>query len=141
RDHSECLLDADGYIDETSCYVPFWYTKTGQLVKWSLFIGLILFISSYLIIGSLHAQKRIRENRPPLAYHRFLVPRSHRAQTDPRHHWPNAATTVPYYPNVNGSPAYGMDSMAPPPVYDPNAARPPMYPGPPEGGSKVDPNQ
>ena len=35
-----------------------------------------------------------------------------------------------------------MHTMPPPPVYDPNAARPPVYPGPPEsGGSKVDPNQ
>lgn len=34
-----------------------------------------------------------------------------------------------------------MHNMAPPPVYDPNSARPPVYPGPPEGGSKVDPNQ
>lgn len=32
-----------------------------------------------------------------------------------------------------------MHNMPPPPVYDPS--RPPMYEGPPEGGSKVDPEQ
>jgi hypothetical protein len=73
RQHRQCLLDADGYIDESTCYVPFWYTKTGQIVKWSLFLGLVLFISLYLTIGFLHAKKRIRENRPPLAYHRVRL--------------------------------------------------------------------
>lgn len=27
REYRECLIGADGYIDENSCYVPFWYTK------------------------------------------------------------------------------------------------------------------
>ncbi|KAK1837172.1 hypothetical protein QBC39DRAFT_4735 [Podospora conica] len=141
RQYRECLLTEDGFIDKDSCYVPFWYTKTGQIVKWSLFLGLIVFICLYLIIGFLHAKKRIRENRPPLAYHRFLVPRSHLAQTDPRYAWPAAAPPAPYYQAGGPVGAYGMHNMAPPPVYDPNSARPPVYPGPPEGGSKVDPNQ
>lgn len=93
RQYRECLLDADGYIDENSCYVPFWYTRvrpppffpppppppltptqTGQIVKWSLFLALVLFICLYLTIGFFHAKKRIRENRPPLAYHRVRPP-------------------------------------------------------------------
>lgn len=37
---------------------------------------------------------------------------------------------------------YGMQTMPPPPVYDPNGARPPMYEGPPPpGATKVDANQ
>ena len=35
---------------------------------------------------------------------------------------------------------YGMQEMPPPPVYDPTAARPPVYEGP-EGGSKTAPSQ
>ena len=137
REHRQCFVNEDGVIDDNSCYVPFWYTKTGGIVKWSLFLGLILFISLYLIIGYIHAKKRMQKGQPPLSYHRFLVPRHQLAQVDPRYQWPQA-TAAPYYPQNNNN--YGMHNM-PPPVYDPNAARPPMYPGPPEGGSKVEPNQ
>lgn len=48
--------------------------QTGQIVKWSLFLALVLFICLYLTIGFFHAKKRIRENRPPLAYHRVSPP-------------------------------------------------------------------
>ncbi|KAK1757393.1 hypothetical protein QBC47DRAFT_399735 [Echria macrotheca] len=135
---SGCVRGEDGFIDENSCYVPFWYTKTGVIVKWSLFLGFIVFIMLYLILGYMHAQKRIRKGLKPLAYHRFLVSRRQLAMVDPNYRPPQAVATPYYY--GPGPDAYGMHAM-PPPVYDPNS-RPPVYPGPPPmGASKVDPSQ
>jgi type IV secretory pathway VirB10-like protein len=112
RQHRECLLDADGYIDENSCYVPFWYTKTGQIVKWSLFLGLILFIALYITIGFLHAKKRIRENRPPLAYHRVLPPPSPtHLPTQPK---PNTSSSSSPAPN-SPKPTPATAGPTPPP--------------------------
>lgn len=58
-----------------------------------------------------------------------------------RYGWPQTAGGSRfggYYPGVGGAgDVYGMHAM-PPPVYDASAPRPPMYSGPPEGGSKVD---
>jgi len=146
RQYRYCERTEDGFIDETSCYVPFWYTKTGVIVKWSLFLGLIIFIGLYLLLGYLHAQKRIKKGLRPLAYHRFLVSRRQLATVDPNYAYPQANTQTYYHQPQQYS--YGMQNMnmPPPPVYDPN--RPPVYPGPPgagapppEGGSKVDPSQ
>lgn len=68
-----------------------------------------------------------------------LVSRAELARVDPAYAYPQA-TNVYYAPAGQGY--YGMQPM-PPPVYDPN--RPPMYPGgpmpPPQGASKVDPEQ
>lgn len=135
--YQNCNLTPDGFIDENSCYVPFWNTRTGVIVKWSLFLAFIVFISLYLLIGHIHARKRVQKGLAPLAYHRFLVPRSTLAQVDPRFRYPQ--------PNItsyrsNGQQIYDMHAMPPPPVYDPNAARPPMY-EPPAGATKTDANQ
>ncbi|KAK0733520.1 hypothetical protein B0T26DRAFT_619218, partial [Lasiosphaeria miniovina] len=134
-----CQLTDDGFIDEDSCYVPFWYTRTGVIVKWSLFLGLTMAIALYLLVGYLHAKKRLQKGLPPLAYHRWLVSRAERGRVDPRFQPPNA-TVRPYYYNANGQPI-DMYTM-PPPVYDPNTARPPNYEGPPPAGStKANPSQ
>lgn len=131
------FVEDDGFVDDG--YVPFWYTRTGIIVKWSLFLGLVVLVSAYLIIGRIHAQKRIARGLPPLAYHRFLVPRGQLASVDPRYAYPAPAGFTTYRPPQN---EYGMYPM-PPPVYDPNAPRPPMYYGPPaqDVGTKVDPDQ
>lgn len=71
-----------------------------------------------------------------------FVGRRMMAQVDPRY----AYHPQPYYagyPPPDGHygqqpGGYAMYNM-PPPVYDPS--RPPMYEEPPEGGSKIDPNQ
>ncbi|RKU40686.1 hypothetical protein DL546_000650 [Coniochaeta pulveracea] len=130
-------------------YVPFWYTKTGVIVKWCIFLGLLVAFSAYMILGRIHAQRRIARGLPPLAYHRWLVPRAQLASVDPRYAFPQAAyqSHQPRPQHEQGE-YYGMYSM-PPPVYDPNAPRlPDYYPPQPqqeqqqEGvGSKVDPNQ
>jgi hypothetical protein len=143
RQYRYCDRTEDGFIDETTCYVPFWYTKTGVILKWSLFLGFILFIGLYFLLGYLHAQSRIKKGLRPLAYHRFLVSRRQMAQVDPNYQYPQAEAR-PYFHNQQYFGMQNMPNMPPPPVYDPNAARPPMYPGPPsppDGGSKVDPSQ
>ncbi|OIW24002.1 hypothetical protein CONLIGDRAFT_564448, partial [Coniochaeta ligniaria NRRL 30616] len=131
----------DGFDDGYDGYVPFWYTRTGIIVKWCLFLGLVLLFSSYMLIGYMHAKKRIARGLPPLAYHRWLVSRGQLARVDPRYAYPAPAGFATYRPPQN---EYGMYSM-PPPVYDPNAPRPPMYYGPPAAeqdvGTKVDPDQ
>lgn len=142
RQYRYCDRNADGFIDDSTCYVPFWYTKTGVIVKWSLFLGLIAFIGLYLLLGYMHAQRRIKKGLMPLAYHRFLVNRRQRAMMDPNYQYPQPETR-PYFHNQQ---YFGMQNM-PPPVYDPAAARPPMYSGPqgpagpPDGATKVDPTQ
>ncbi|KAK0656604.1 hypothetical protein B0T16DRAFT_41632 [Cercophora newfieldiana] len=143
RQYRYCDRDENGLIDETTCSVPFWYTKNGVIVKWSLFLGFITFIGLYLLLGYLHAQKRIKKGLRPLAYHRFLVTRRQMATIDPAYQYPQAEAPRPYFYNQQ---YFGMQNMPPPPVYDPTAARPPNYPGPPGGGppdgaSKVDPIQ
>ncbi|CCC08548.1 hypothetical protein SMACR_05792 [Sordaria macrospora] len=104
REHSNCTRGSDGFIDPDSCYVPFWYTRTGVIVKWSLFLGLTTIL-------------------------------------------PYASGQQPQQQQPYGN--YGMHPV-PPPVYDPDAPRPPMYPGPPlamamvqppDGATKVDPMQ
>ncbi|KAH8905896.1 hypothetical protein BR93DRAFT_998044 [Coniochaeta sp. PMI_546] len=130
------FVDDDGLDDS---YVPFWYTRTGIIVKWSLFLGIVILFSAYLFIGYTHAKKRIARGLPPLAYHRWLVSRGQLASVDPRYAYPAPAGFATYRPPQN---EYGMYAM-PPPVYDPNAPRPPMYYGPTEQdvGTKVDPDQ
>ncbi|KAK0730366.1 hypothetical protein B0H67DRAFT_548333 [Lasiosphaeris hirsuta] len=138
RQFRECLRTDDGFIDEDSCYVPFWYTRTGVILKWSLFLGLTALIGLYILLGYLHAKRRIAKGLAPLGYHRWLISRSQLARVDPRYQYP-AANAMPYNPNNQ---YYNMHAMPPPPVYDPN--RPPMYPGPPgppDGATKVDPSQ
>ncbi|KAI1104622.1 hypothetical protein F4804DRAFT_182639 [Jackrogersella minutella] len=119
----------------------FWYTKTGVIVKWSLFLGITVLLALYLILGRMHAKKRVNKGLKPLAYHNWLLSRQEKAGVDPRYAWPQASFTN-YQPAPGYGPGgYGMQAM-PPPVYDPNN-RPPMYEGgpPPMGGTKVDPMQ
>jgi hypothetical protein len=86
-----CTFTEDGYIDESSCDVPFWSSRvgaapccllktrwltpwqTGAIVKWSLFLGIIVIFGLYLLIGYVHAQKRIQKGLPPLGYHRVCL--------------------------------------------------------------------
>ncbi|KAI1384033.1 uncharacterized protein F4822DRAFT_58950 [Hypoxylon trugodes] len=125
------------YVEQNGHLVWFWYTKTGVIVKWSLFLGITLLLGLYLVLGRVHAKKRVNKGLKPLAYHGWLLSRQERAGVDPRYAWPQASYTT--YPQPYGGGAYAM----PPPVYDPNN-RPPMYEGggaPPMGGSKIDPMQ
>lgn len=139
---SEPTRTPDGFVVENGRIVPYWYTREGLIVKWSIFLGLMVFITLYITIGYIHAKKRIRKGLVPLAYHRWLVSRAELARVDPRYAYPQATYTN-YRPGYYQQypPGYNMQNMPPPPpMYDPSAPRPPMYDGP-QGGSKLAPTQ
>ncbi|RDA89126.1 hypothetical protein CP532_2276 [Ophiocordyceps camponoti-leonardi (nom. inval.)] len=130
-----------GWVRDGDFIVPWWQSRTGVIVKWVVFLVLVLIFTLYIVGGYLHARHRIRKGLPPLAYHRCLVARRQPPPPGDYHNaWPpNQGPYYNYqYPPPNG---YPMNNMAAPPVYDPN--RPPTYMGgpPPDGGSKVDPSQ
>ncbi|KAI6086700.1 hypothetical protein F4821DRAFT_124151 [Hypoxylon rubiginosum] len=133
------------YVDDGRGHlIWFWYTRTGVIVKWSLFLGITSLLAFYLIFGRMHAKKRVRAGLKPAAWNGWLLSRQERAGVDPRYAWPQAQYSNYQQPGANYGPpgAYGMHAM-PPPVYDPNN-RPPMYDGAngaPMGGTKVDPVQ
>ncbi|OTB19538.1 hypothetical protein K445DRAFT_314425 [Daldinia sp. EC12] len=62
------------YVEENGRYVWFWYTRTGVIVKWSLFLGILLLLMLYLVLGRMHARKRIRAGMKPMAYHGGFFP-------------------------------------------------------------------
>lgn len=136
-----------GYGYEDDRLVPFWYTRTGLIVKWVVFLSLLVFFTAWVTLGYMHAKKRMQKGLAPLAYHRWLVPRAQLARVDPRYAYP-PQTTNPngpgyYRPGYQAQydPSYNMQNMPPPPpMYDPSAPRPPMYEGP-DGGSKAAPSQ
>lgn len=104
------VIDDDG--------ISWWYSKTGQIVKWSVAFGLIAAIGLYLLLSYLHAQRRLKKGLTPLRYHRWMVSRREMARVDPSYAYPQA-TYAPYPPPP---PAYyNMQPMAPPPVYEPPA--------------------
>ncbi|KAI0126623.1 hypothetical protein BJ170DRAFT_413683 [Xylariales sp. AK1849] len=126
----------DRLLGESNREVPFWWTKTGIIVKWSIFLGFLVIFTAYVLGGYMHAKRRIRKGLKPLGYHRWLLPRAELARVDPRYAYPQAN----YTNYAQGPGYYGMQAMPPPPVYDPN--RPPMYEGgPPMGATKLDPAQ
>ncbi|KAH8813137.1 chitin synthesis regulation, resistance to congo red-domain-containing protein [Xylogone sp. PMI_703] len=130
---TETFTDDDGnvYVYHDS----FWWTKTGQIVRWSIFLGLFALIMAYLLGGYLHAKRRIARGQAPLPYHRWMLGRRERARFDPNYQNPSNYYYTPYPQQGQ----YGMHPM-PPPMYDPNAPMPPSY-QPPEGATKIDPSQ
>ncbi|KAH9892059.1 hypothetical protein F4778DRAFT_321614 [Xylariomycetidae sp. FL2044] len=143
-DPSAAAVERRQYVeDDDGRLVWFWYTKEGVIIKWSLFLGIVILFSAYLVGGRIHAKRRLAKGMKPLAYHGWLLSRQERARVDPQYAWPQAQYSR-YQPAGPGpqqqQQQYGMYAM-PPPVYDPN--RPPMYEGGPDpmGGSKVDPQQ
>lgn len=119
-----------GWVEENGRIIPFWWSRTGYIIKWSLFLGIFTIFGLYIVIGYWHAKKRLSNGKIPLAYHRWLVSRSQLARVDPRYAYPQPAGYTTYRPDY-----YGMNAMPPPPVYDPS--RPLIYDGPP-GSTKVD---
>jgi len=114
--------------------IPFWWTETGQIVRWVIFLGILFLVFAFLFIGYCHARRRINKGLPPLRYHRWMLNHSQRARYDPNYQHPSAYYT-PYAPGAQ----YNMHPM-PPPIYDPNAPMPPVY-QPPAGATKVVPSQ
>ncbi|RKF75299.1 putative ubiquitin-protein ligase sel1 protein [Golovinomyces cichoracearum] len=124
----------DFYIVERE--PSFWWTKTGQIVRWSIFLGLFTLLMAYISIGYFHAKRRMKKGLPLLAYHRWLVNENSRAQYDPNYR-NQSSYYYQYAPQVQNG--YGMQAM-PPPMYNPNAPLPPSYQSP-LGGTKSENSQ
>jgi uncharacterized protein YneF (UPF0154 family) len=133
---------SETWTDNDNDDVYWWYSKEGYIVKWTILAVIVLLFTLWIVGGYWHAKKRLQKGLRPLAYHRCFVSRSMMAQVDPRYAYPPNGY---YYPPQQGYGNYGqpggypMQSMPPPPVYDPS--RPPMYEDPPNNGSKIDPAQ
>lgn len=145
--------DSYGY-DPSTCYeehtCSWWWSSTGSAVRYTIVSILFFLLIAYFAGGYLHARARLRKNLPPLAYHRWMVKRSHH---HPHHHMNDPR----YYSHAHGHPMYhqnpyygqqqhhqhpdniGMQSSThapPPPAYNASDAPPPVY-QPPMGSSKV----
>ncbi|KAI1815576.1 hypothetical protein GGS20DRAFT_543014 [Poronia punctata] len=141
------------YVEEDGQDVWFWYTTPGIIIKYVVFLSILLLLLVWIVGGRVHAKRRLIRGQKPMAYHAWLLSRRERAQVDPTYRWPQPTYYAVYRPaNTNANPHdgtaeyYGMHSMPPPPMYDPN--RPPVYEGPSapapaaaSGTSKVDPRQ
>jgi len=129
-----------GESGEVVEYTPsFWWTRTGEIIKWTVFFGLFFIVMAYIVGGYWHAQRRMARGLPPLAYHRMLVNRQQRARFDPNYQNSSNYYYAPYQPRSASQDQYGMHPM-PPPMYDPDAPMPPAYQLP-DGATKVDPSQ
>ncbi|KAL6244455.1 hypothetical protein RBB50_008697 [Rhinocladiella similis] len=129
-----------------------WYSSTAYAIKWAIIATILVALFLFFIGGYLHARRRMRKGQPPLAYHRWLVPRSQRlafAQRYPQYAaqagvYSMAARPMyhPYGPGYQGGghgQAYQMGVYGPPPpaYHEPDYV--PAYTPP--GGNKVDPDQ
>lgn len=127
-----------GWVEENGRFIPFWYSRTGVIVKWSVFLGLFTILSLYLLFGYMHAKRRLKRGQLPAKGTRWLCNRSELARVDPR--YAVAAQPRGYYTYRPDQYNMQPNMPPPPPMYDPGAPRPPIYDGP-QGGSKVDPAQ
>lgn len=109
--------------------VGWWYSPTAYIVKWTVVLSLFLLFFLWVTLGYLHARRRLRNGLKPLAYHRWLVPRSYRPQL-PQNNY------AYYRPGAYGMQDQRMETL---PVYS-SADMPPSY-QPPPGGTKVAPYQ
>lgn len=124
-----------GWVVEGNRAIPWWYSKEGVIVKWSLFLGMIVFFAVFLSVSYTHAKRRMAKGQLPLRYHRWMISKHKLARIDPQYAYPQSNYRT-YRPQQD---VYGMYAM-PPPVYDPGAPRPPIY-EPPQGATKADPSQ
>lgn len=127
------MEDFDG---EIHCYRNdgFWYSTTGEIIKWSILAAIFLFFMAWFLGGYVHAKQRMRKGLPLLAYHRWLIPyreRQRYGQT-PQNHFTFYATQQQPYRANDGT------YFEPPPVYNHDA--PPSY-MPPPGATKLNPQQ
>jgi len=137
----EEFLTSDGLIVETDDgRVPWWYSRKAQIIKWAVFTGLFFAFLLYLVVGHYHAVRRLKKNKAPLKYHRWMLNREQRAIHEPefRNPVPQYGVYRPQY-GVYRPGDYNMQNF-PPPRYDPSQPPPPTY-QPPEGASKVAPSQ
>jgi len=64
----------DGWVvDDDGVARPWWYSREGYIVKWSVFFGIVFLVGLYLLLGYLHAKARVRKGLVPLYYHRVRL--------------------------------------------------------------------
>jgi len=120
-----------------------WYSSTAYAIKWAIIAAILVAFLVFFVAGYLHARRRMRKGQPPLAYHRWLVPRRQRMAFAQQ--YPQYAQQVGYYratPTYHPYPqgqAYHMGAYGPPPpaYHEPDYV--PAYT--PQGPNKVDPDQ
>ncbi|KAL8671667.1 MAG: hypothetical protein Q9168_003847 [Polycauliona sp. 1 TL-2023] len=125
----------DDYDDGSDDYYhgSWWYSDTGEIIKWAIIAALFFGIFLFLALGSVHARRRVRRGQAPLRYHRWLLPRSLRRS-------PQQAQPFTFYQHQQNP--YEMHPYpAPPPAYHHNEGPPPPQYEPPQGASKMNPNQ
>lgn len=132
--------DDDDILYCTSSWFSWDCSSKSEIIKWSIFIGLLGLITIFFFVAYFHARRRINQNLPPLAYHRWMVRRriqpTANLSTRPT---PGAPVIATYVQNERGE--YVLQPMhSVPPAYNTSMPPPPVYPGPP-GATKVDPNQ
>lgn len=128
--------------------------QTAFIIKWVVTAVIVVALLAFFLGGYFHAQARMKKGLPPLRYHRvcvfltthfsaafanfclqFLVPRRQRERFFP----PSPRTYYHNQPYGHG-PAMPLNSYGPPPpAYGENDYVPPY--APPQGGSKVNPDQ
>ncbi|CAF9910437.1 hypothetical protein IMSHALPRED_009198 [Imshaugia aleurites] len=119
----------DGDMDNDSTWG---YSNTGIAIKWAIVGAILILLVLWLVLGRMHAQRRIRRGQRPMVYHRLLIPRPQRARFNPQ---PRYAANGQGW----GGEGYAMHAF-PPPAYNTEHVPPPVY-QPPEGGSKINPHQ
>ncbi|MCJ1425776.1 hypothetical protein MMC29_003676 [Sticta canariensis] len=110
-----------------------WYSPAASAIKWAVIGAVFLIALLWFVGGYYHAQRRMKRGLRPLAYHRWLLPRSQRARFPPH----NVFSIHQQQAGYNDG--YQMQSY-PPPAYDSSHAPPPAY-QPPQGASKINPSQ
>ncbi|KAK5556857.1 hypothetical protein LTR46_005369 [Exophiala xenobiotica] len=96
-----------------------WYSSTAYAIKWAIIAAILVAFLVFFVAGYWHARRRMRKGLPPLAYHRWLVPRRQRMAFAQQ--YPQYAQQVGYYratptyhPYAQGQ-AYHMGAYGPPP--------------------------
>lgn len=110
-----------------------WYSPAAAAIKWAIIGAIFLIALLWFVGGYYHAQSRMKRGLRPLAYHRWLLPRSQRARFQPQNQFSLNQQQGWYYDG------YQMQAY-PAPAYDPSHAPPPVY-QPPQGTSKGNPSQ
>jgi len=101
-----------------------WWTSTkANIIKYSLLGLLAAILVAWVLIGSIHARRRVARGQAPLRYHRWLVPSSARPNYWQHHSAVYYRRTEPQTSRVDpdAPPQYTADM--PPPTYQPPAKK------------------
>lgn len=110
--------------------------QTAFIIKWVVTAVIVIGLLAFFLGGYFHAQRRMKKGLPPLRYHRWMISRRQREQW-----FPQQNQRVYYHNAAYGhGPAMPLNNYGPaPPAYGENDYVPPY--APPQGGSKVNPDQ